>query len=205
MDIRNRTFLDLISKLGDIFKSPYLIKLLLKNMLLKLKYVIKHVKVNDETGTDSVDNPKFKPIRPVGEKLVGNNSTSTREIPVAISTGVRSNLEWRRRQHAVFCGKTKPCAMNATRIARVAVRGLVKRRHDHNKRLCHSSTTTCNNNNYGLQKPDWNRAVSEAEKIVGYPSSFLSLRWLLSDEIANVALHLRRLVSSNHPLLKTAK
>ncbi|XP_011506232.1 PREDICTED: decaprenyl-diphosphate synthase subunit 2 [Ceratosolen solmsi marchali] len=55
------------------------------------------------------------------------------------------------------------------------------------------------------QKPDWNRAVSEAEKIVGYPTSFLSLRWLLSDEIANVALHLRKLVGSNHPLLKTAK
>lgn len=52
---------------------------------------------------------------------------------------------------------------------------------------------------------DWNRAVSEAEKIVGYPTSFLSLRWLLSDEIANVALHLRKLVGSNHPLLKTAK
>lgn len=55
------------------------------------------------------------------------------------------------------------------------------------------------------QKPDWNRAVSEAEKIVGYPTSFLSLRWLLSDEIANVALHLRKLVGSSHPLLKTAK
>ncbi|XP_060518741.1 all trans-polyprenyl-diphosphate synthase PDSS2-like [Cylas formicarius] len=55
------------------------------------------------------------------------------------------------------------------------------------------------------KKTDWNRAVSEAEKIVGYPTSFLSLRWLLSDEIANVALHLRKLVGSNHPLLKTAK
>lgn len=55
------------------------------------------------------------------------------------------------------------------------------------------------------QKHDWNRVVSEAEKIVGYPTSFLSLRWLLSDEIANVALHLRKLVGSSHPLLKTAK
>ncbi|CAH1284720.1 unnamed protein product [Diabrotica balteata] len=55
------------------------------------------------------------------------------------------------------------------------------------------------------KKPNWNRAVSEAEKIVGYPNSFLSLRWLLSDEIANVALQLRKLVGSNHPLLKTAK
>lgn len=56
-----------------------------------------------------------------------------------------------------------------------------------------------------VQKHDWNRVVSEAEKIVGYPTSFLSLRWLLSDEIANVALHLRKLVGSTHPLLKTAK
>ncbi|KAL1454126.1 hypothetical protein WDU94_010407 [Cyamophila willieti] len=54
-------------------------------------------------------------------------------------------------------------------------------------------------------RPDWNKAVSDAEKIVGYPTSFLSLRWLLSDEIANVALHLRKLVGSSHPLLKTAK
>lgn len=54
-------------------------------------------------------------------------------------------------------------------------------------------------------KPDWNRVVSEAEKIVGYPTSFLSLRWLLSDEFANVALHLRRLIGTNHPLLKTVK
>lgn len=52
---------------------------------------------------------------------------------------------------------------------------------------------------------EWNQAFSAAEKIVGYPTSFLSLRWLLSDEISNVAVHLRKLVGSNHPLLKTAK
>jgi hypothetical protein len=40
-------------------------------------------------------------------------------------------------------------------------------------------------------KNEWNRAVSEAEKIVGYQTSFLSLRYLLSDEITNLALHLR--------------
>lgn len=55
------------------------------------------------------------------------------------------------------------------------------------------------------EKPDWNKVVSEAEKIVGYPTSFLNLRWLLSDEIANVALHLRKLVGTNHPLLNAAK
>lgn len=69
------------------------------------------------------------------------------------------------------------------------------------------STSVSHKGSIGQQnsKPDWNRAVSEAEKIVGYPTSFLSLRWVLSDEIANVALHLRKLVGSNHPLLKTAK
>lgn len=55
------------------------------------------------------------------------------------------------------------------------------------------------------KKLNWNKVISEAEKIVGYPTSFLSLKWLLSDEIANIALHLRKLVGSNHPLLKTAK
>ncbi|XP_026808295.1 decaprenyl-diphosphate synthase subunit 2-like [Rhopalosiphum maidis] len=68
-----------------------------------------------------------------------------------------------------------------------------------------ATTTTQFNGNHRLHKPDWDRAVSEAEKIVGYPSSFLSLRWLFSDEIANIALHLRRMVNSNHPLLETVK
>lgn len=56
-----------------------------------------------------------------------------------------------------------------------------------------------------IHKHEWDRAVSDAEKIVGYPTSFLSLRWLLSDDVANVAMHLRKLVGSTHPLLKTAK
>jgi len=55
------------------------------------------------------------------------------------------------------------------------------------------------------KKPDWNRAVSDAEKIVGYPTSYLSLRCLLSDEISNIAVHVRKLVGTSHPLLKTAK
>ncbi|CAH0407927.1 unnamed protein product [Chilo suppressalis] len=76
-------------------------------------------------------------------------------------------------------------------------------------RPCGEVTSACSTQRRNVTqhntKPDWNRAVSEAEKIVGYPTSFLSLRWVLSDEIANVALHLRKLVGSNHPLLKTAK
>lgn len=58
----------------------------------------------------------------------------------------------------------------------------------------------------GFSKPnEWNKVVSDAEKIVGYPTSFLSLRCLLSDELANVALQMRRLVGTRHPLLQTAK
>lgn len=52
---------------------------------------------------------------------------------------------------------------------------------------------------------DWNVIVEEAEKIVGYPTSFMNLRWLLSDELANVAAHLRKLVGSEHPLLKSGR
>ena len=35
------------------------------------------------------------------------------------------------------------------------------------------------------------RAVSDAEKLVGYPTSYLALRTLLDDEFANIAVHLR--------------
>ncbi|XP_026758557.2 all trans-polyprenyl-diphosphate synthase PDSS2-like [Galleria mellonella] len=52
---------------------------------------------------------------------------------------------------------------------------------------------------------EWRDVLTEAEQIVGYPTSFLNLRWLFNDEIANTAIHLRKLVGSNHPLLKSAK
>lgn len=47
----------------------------------------------------------------------------------------------------------------------------------------------------------WGALMREAEKVVGYPTSFMNLRWLLSDEFANMALHLRKLVSSTHNLV----
>ncbi|CAF99031.1 unnamed protein product, partial [Tetraodon nigroviridis] len=52
---------------------------------------------------------------------------------------------------------------------------------------------------------NWNKVVSDAEKIVGYPTSFISLRCLLSDELSNVAMHVRKLVGTQHPLLHTAR
>nr|XP_020655953.1 decaprenyl-diphosphate synthase subunit 2 [Pogona vitticeps] len=51
----------------------------------------------------------------------------------------------------------------------------------------------------------WSKVVSEAEKIVGYPTSFMSLRCLLSDELSNIAMQVRKLVGTNHPLLNTAR
>ncbi|KPJ17005.1 Decaprenyl-diphosphate synthase subunit 2 [Papilio machaon] len=51
----------------------------------------------------------------------------------------------------------------------------------------------------------WRAVVSEAERMVGYPTSFLNLRWLFNDEIAVAATQLRKLVGTNHPLLKSAK
>ncbi|TKS86283.1 Decaprenyl-diphosphate synthase subunit 2 [Collichthys lucidus] len=52
---------------------------------------------------------------------------------------------------------------------------------------------------------NWTKVVSDAEKIVGYPTSFMSLRCLLSDELSNVAMHVRKLVGTQHPLLNTAR
>lgn len=46
----------------------------------------------------------------------------------------------------------------------------------------------------GRKELDWREVLSEAESIVGYPTSFLNLRWLFNDEIANTAVHLRKLV-----------
>ena len=51
---------------------------------------------------------------------------------------------------------------------------------------------------------DLTRALSDAEKIVGYPTSFLSLRCLLNDEISNIAMYMKRFAMSEHPLLRTA-
>ena len=55
------------------------------------------------------------------------------------------------------------------------------------------------------QATEWNKAVSDAEKLVGYPTSLMGLRCLLSDEISNVAIQMRKLVGSKHPLLQTAR
>ena len=55
------------------------------------------------------------------------------------------------------------------------------------------------------RKNQWNRAVSEAEKLVGYPTSLVSVRALMDDDFANIAVHMRKLIGSDHPVLQTVK
>jgi len=43
---------------------------------------------------------------------------------------------------------------------------------------------------------NWNQAVSEAEKIVGYSMAFLGRCCLLSEEMSNVATQMRKLVGT---------
>lgn len=52
---------------------------------------------------------------------------------------------------------------------------------------------------------EWSKTLTKAEKIVGYPTSFLNLRYLVSDEVANFANLLRKLMKTKHPLIKMAR
>ncbi|XP_044757878.1 all trans-polyprenyl-diphosphate synthase PDSS2-like [Coccinella septempunctata] len=51
----------------------------------------------------------------------------------------------------------------------------------------------------------WANVLKQAETTVGYSTSFLNLRWLLSDEIANLASSVNKILGTNHPILKTAR
>jgi len=55
------------------------------------------------------------------------------------------------------------------------------------------------------RKNQWNRAVCDAEKLVGYPTSLVSVRALMDDDFANIAVHMRKLIGSDHPVLQTVK
>ena len=52
---------------------------------------------------------------------------------------------------------------------------------------------------------EWTSILNKAEKIVGYPTSFLNLRYLVSDEVAHFANLLRKLMQTKHPLIKMAR
>jgi hypothetical protein len=68
-----------------------------------------------------------------------------------------------------------------------------------------SSLTSLASSSTKLSNKEWSSALSHAERLVGYPTSFLSLKFLLKDEISNLAIHLRRLFETKHPLIETAK
>lgn len=63
-----------------------------------------------------------------------------------------------------------------------------------------STMTNLTHEDYLIRPPitQWSKIIREAEKIVGYPTSFMNLRWLLSDEFANMAMHLRKVVSTTY-------
>ena len=65
----------------------------------------------------------------------------------------------------------------------------------------HSFSTT---NKLNISK-EWTSIMNKAEKIVGYPTSFLNLRYLVSDEVAHFANLLRKLMQTKHPLIKMAR
>ena len=55
-------------------------------------------------------------------------------------------------------------------------------------------------NGNGLQK-----AITNAEKLVGYPTTYSSLKYLAEEEPENVVGLAKKLVGSGHPLLSTAR
>ena len=53
---------------------------------------------------------------------------------------------------------------------------------------------------------EWNRAVASAEKMVGFPTSLLNLQSLMmNDDVTGMTEHMRKLMGSDHPVLKSMK
>jgi hypothetical protein len=70
--------------------------------------------------------------------------------------------------------------------------------------LVHKKTAFSTTNSPRSNK-EWTRILTQAEKIVGYPTSFLNLRYLVSDEMANFADLLRKLMKTKHPLINMVR
>jgi decaprenyl-diphosphate synthase subunit 2 len=55
--------------------------------------------------------------------------------------------------------------------------------------------------------PNWQPLLTEGEKIIGYPSSLrslINLKYLFNEEVSTLIGYLRKLVGTQHPLLKLA-
>ena len=50
---------------------------------------------------------------------------------------------------------------------------------------------------------EFSSVINEAEKVVGYPVSFLNMRVILNDEIANILSYTKKLIEMKHPLAQT--
>lgn len=51
---------------------------------------------------------------------------------------------------------------------------------------------------------EWTQTLTRAEQVVSYPTSFLNLRYLVTDEMANFANLFRKLMNTKHPLISLA-
>lgn len=75
----------------------------------------------------------------------------------------------------------------------------------------HISVTAMNREKIALKMSNeakissFESAIINAESIVGYQASYLTLRHLLNDEMSNLGPHMRQFVSSGHPLVETCK
>ncbi|KRZ59493.1 Decaprenyl-diphosphate synthase subunit 2 [Trichinella nativa] len=56
-----------------------------------------------------------------------------------------------------------------------------------------------------LLRTNWKNLLSEAEKLITHSGSYSSLQYLLNNDVASVALGVRKLLGSKHKLLKTLK
>lgn len=58
---------------------------------------------------------------------------------------------------------------------------------------------------YRLHHANWTQALSNAERVVGLPTSFSSLQCSMNDDMSNMAFYLKKLIGTGHPLLTTAR
>lgn len=54
-------------------------------------------------------------------------------------------------------------------------------------------------------RPNWDRAVDEAVKCVGYQTPYLTLSYLTNDQDVRWMDNMEKLEGSNHPMCETAK
>lgn len=74
-----------------------------------------------------------------------------------------------------------------------------------NQKLSNSTNASASKFSSSSGKESWMKILTNAEKVVGYPTSFLNLRYLVSDEMAHFANLLRKLMQTKHPLIKMAE